>query len=321
MFTPAGKGRLGADTVTLGVGLAIFASLLFAGQDSISKHLADSYAPEFFLAIRFWAFAAFALGFAALRAPGGIRGALRAPRSIPLQAARGVLIITEIWIFTYGLTYIQLADLVAIFAFSPLLTTALAALVLGEKVGWRRWMAVSAAVLGVLIILQPGSEIFAAEDAWIGVALALLSAALYSGYTLLTRMTGRTDSIESSLLYFALVGAAAMTPAGLAVWGAQDVAPVDWLWILVLCGTGIGAHLALTMALRWAPASTLQPFSYIGLAGSILVAVLALGETLEASTLLGVTLIVAAGLYSLHRERIRAREARTEALMPLSGED
>ncbi|MDD2868069.1 DMT family transporter [Neomegalonema sp.] len=309
MFTPASRGRASVDTVTLGVGLAICASLLFAGQDSISKHLADNYAPEFFLAIRFWAFAGFALVFAAWRAPGGIRGALKAPRSIGLQMARGVLIITEIWIFTYALTYIQLADLMAIFSSSPLLTTALAAIFLGEQVGWRRWLAVGAAVLGVAIILQPGAGIFG-----FGALLGLLSAFLYSCYTLLTRMTGRTDSIESSLLYFALVGAVAMTPAGLSVWGDQNVAPMDWFWIFVLCCTGIGAHWALTKALSWAPASTLQPFSYIGVAGSILVAVAVLGERLEATTLLGVTLIVAAGLYALHRERIRAREARAAAL-------
>ena len=305
MFTPAAKGRSSVDTVTLGVGLAILTSLLFAGQDSISKHLADHYAPEFFLAIRFWAFLAFAMVFAAIRAPGGILGALKAPRSIWLQLARGTLIIVEIWIFTYALTYIQLADLMAIFSFSPLLTTALAAIFLGEKVGWRRWVAVGAAVLGVVVILQPGSGVFG-----VGALLGLLSAFLYSCYTLLTRVTGRTDSIESSLLYFALVGAVAMTPAGLAVWGEQNVAPIDWFWIFVLCCTGIAAHWALTKALSWAPASTLQPFSYIGVAGSILVAVVILGERLETTTLTGVTLIVAAGLYALHRERIRAKEAR-----------
>lgn len=309
MFTPAVKGRSSVDTVTLGVGLAILASLLFAGQDSISKHLADHYAPEFFLAIRFWAFLAFAMVFAAARAPGGIVGALKAPRSIWLQLARGTLIIVEIWVFTYALTYIQLADLMAIFSFSPLLTTALAAIFLGEKVGWRRWVAVGAAVLGVVVILQPGSGVFG-----VGALLGLVSAFLYSCYTLLTRVTGRTDSIESSLLYFALVGAVAMTPAGLAVWGEQNVAPIDWFWIFVLCCTGVAAHWALTKALSWAPASTLQPFSYIGVAGSILVAVVVLGERLETTTLIGVTLIVAAGLYALHRERIRAKEARLARL-------
>ena len=175
-----------------GIFLMIATSFVFACQDGISRHLAAEYNTFMVVMIRYWFFAAFVVVIAS-RHRGGIRRTARTSQPF-LQLGRGILLALEICVAVAGFTLIGLVESHAIFASYPLMITALAGPLLGERVGWRRWSAVLAGFAGMLIILQPGRGAFD--------PLALIpvaSAALFALYGLATRYASRRDSTATSV--------------------------------------------------------------------------------------------------------------------------
>ncbi len=138
-------------------------AFIFAAQDGISRYLGATYSPIFVIMLRYWFFAVFVVVICA-RAPGGLAGAVRTKRPWT-QAFRGVLLAAEVIVTVEAFVRLGLINTHAIFACYPLLISALAGPVLGEKVGWRRWAAVAVGFLGILIVLKPGSGVFTAEAA------------------------------------------------------------------------------------------------------------------------------------------------------------
>jgi len=182
----------------------ILTTLVFACMDAVSRHLATHYSVITVAAIRYWVFAAFVLATAAA-SPGGIRGVARskAPR---LQVFRGLLLAVELCIVVVAFVLLGLIGTHAIFAVYPLLVAALAGPVLGEYVGWRRGVAILVGLLGVLVILRPGFQVFSP------VALVPLAGALmFAVYNLLTRKVALVDRPETSLFYIGVVGAVAIS--------------------------------------------------------------------------------------------------------------
>ncbi len=174
-----------------GIWLMIFTSVIFAAQDGISRHLAETYNVWMVVMLRFWAFAVFVLLLAA-RAPGGIRAAART--AFPkLQLARGLILVAEICVMVVAFVTLGLIESHAVFTAYPLLVAALSGPILGEKVGWRRWAAIGAGFIGVLIILQPGSGVLT-----ITALIPLLAATMYALYSLLTRYVARRDRPRSA---------------------------------------------------------------------------------------------------------------------------
>ena len=141
-----------------GIWLMIATCVVFAVQDGISRHLASEYNTLMVVMIRYWFFASFVLALTT-RQPGGIRGTARTDQPI-LQIGRGTLLAAEICVMVYAFTLVGLINSLAIFTVYPLLVAALSGPVLGEFVGWRRWAAIGAGFIGVLIILQPSGGVF-----------------------------------------------------------------------------------------------------------------------------------------------------------------
>ncbi len=283
-----------------GVLLMVLACLVFAGQDGLSRHLADTTNVLMVVMVRYWFFAAFVVALARARS-GSVRAAARTSQPW-LQAARGLLLAAEICVTVWSFTLLGLAQSHAVFAAAPLLIVALSGPVLGERVGLRRWGAVAAGFAGILVILDPGSGALAPAA-----LVPLGGAALWALYQVLTRLASRRDSAATSFFWTGTVGAAGMTAVG--IWSWEPLQPADWGLMAALCVTGITGHWLLIRCYEAAEASSVQPFAYLQLVFATAVGALAFGETVERHVALGAAVVVGAGLFALWREARAGRGA------------
>lgn len=279
---------------------AILAFMVFASQDAISKHLVESYHPLMITFVRFWAFAAFAL-FLAARAPGGIRDALRTKHPV-LQVLRGLLLVSQIAVAMGAFAEAGLVKSQVIFASSPLLVAALAVPLLGEKVGWRRVLAIMVGLIGVLVILNPTDGGFDRT-----LILPILNAVQMAFYSIATRIVGRDEQASTSFFYLGIVGWLASTAVG--PFYLEPVANIDWIWFAIICVTGIASHYFLIMAYRRLDAIQIQPINYFQLVWASTLGVIIFGEVLHWNVLLGSAIVVGAGLFTIWREAVRRRRA------------
>lgn len=280
-----------------GIALMIATTFVFAVQDGISQHLASEYNVIMVVMIRYWFFAAFVIALSASQ-PGGVMATARTTQPL-LQIGRGLLLVAEICVMVLAFTLLGLVESHAIFTLYPLLIAALSGPVLGERVGWRRWVAIGVGFIGVLIILRPGLRVFAPEA-----LVPLLAALMFALYGLLTRRAARDDTAATSFFWTGVAGAVAITCVGPFFW--EPMTGPDWLWMGALCITGAGGHWLLIKTYEAAEAGTVQPFAYFQLVFATAIGLSIFGEMLDPWTTAGATLIVSAGLYTLWRER-RAR--------------
>ena len=294
-----------ADQVGRAILLTLITIGVFGVQDAVSKILMQDYSPFQVTMMRYWGFAVFALVLVARQAP--LRQALRS-RSPRLQLLRGVLLMADIWFFAMALQTVALGELQAIVIVYPLLVTLFAIPVLGEKVGIFRFAAVGAGFVGALIIMRPGGV----PLDW-GAGFALGSAAFYALYIVITRKVAALDSAATSMAYSALVGLVLSSGVGMFFW--QGMAWQDVTLVVLVMGTTCAGHGLMTFALTMAPASILQPFNYFSLPWAIVLSVVVFGDWIDAISLLGAGIIVAAGLVVMARERRkRVPKAAQEAV-------
>lgn len=284
----------------LGIGLMVLTTFIFALQDGLSRHLAENYSVFMVVMIRYWFFAAFVMTIASRKA-GGLRAAAATSQPI-IQSFRGFLLAAEICVMVTGFVYLGLVESHAVFATYPLLVAALSGPVLGEAVGWRRWMAIGVGFIGVLIILEPGFGVFSPY------ALIPLAAALmFALYGLLTRYVARRDSSATSFFWTGVTGAIAMTVVG--IWHWEPMASKDWIWMITLCLTGAAGHFTLIKCYEVAEASSVQPFAYLQLAFASTLGIFVFGETIRPNVAVGVAIILSAGLFTLWRAHVKSKQA------------
>lgn len=282
-----------------GILLMIATTLVFAAQDGISSHLAKEYNTFVVVMIRYWFFAAFVLAIAA-RSAGGVRATARTKQPL-LQIGRGALLALEICVAVYGFTLIGLVESHALFATYPLIITALSGPLLGETVGWRRWAAVGAGFVGMLIILEPGRGVFDPVA-----MIPIGSALLFALYGLATRYAARRDSTATSFFWTGVTGAVIMTAVGLPQW--QWMSAADTLWMLTLCITGVLGHWMLIRCYELAEASAVQPFAFFHQVFAAALGIAIFAETLRANVALGALVILAAGVFALWRAHQQENE-------------
>ena len=277
----------------LGILLMVATTFVFAVQDGISRYLAAEYNVLMVVMIRYWFFAAFVITLASRKA-GGIRAAAATKQPL-LQGFRSLLLVAEICVMVLGFTLLGLVESHAVFACYPLLVAALSGPVLGEHVGWRRWVAIAVGFVGVIIILEPGFGVFKPQ------AIVPLTAALmFALYGLLTRYAARQDDAQTSFFWTGTVACVAMT--GVGIWFWEPMTAYDWRWMIALCFTGALGHFTLIKCLEVAEASAVQPFAYLQLVFASIIGISVFGETVELNVALGVALIVTAGLFTLWRQ-------------------
>lgn len=285
-----------AQRTRAGIGFMVAAAFVFAIQDGLSRHLGGIYNILMIVMIRYWFFAAFVILVAARRS--GIRAAA-ATRQPVLQAFRGFLLAGEICVMVTSFVLLGLVESHSVFACYPLIVAALSGPVLGEKVGWRRWTAIAIGFCGILVILQPGVSVIDPVA-----VVPLIAASMFALYGLLTRYAARRDSAATSFFWTGTAGAVATTAVGMWFW--EPMARADWGWMALLCCFGVLGHWCLIRAYDLAEAGAVQPFAYLQLVFAAAVGIGIFGEPLRPAVVVGASIVVGAGLFTLWRARKRA---------------
>ena len=278
----------------LGIFLMVITTIVFASQDGLSKYLAAEYNVYMVVMIRYWFFAAFVMTISS-RKPGGIKQVAKTKTPL-LQIFRSLILVAEMCVTVLAFTLLGLAETHAIFASYPLIIAMLSGPILGEHVGWRRWLAICVGFFGILIILNPGNGIFSPYA-----LVPLAGAILFALYGLLTRYAGQYDNSSTSFFWTGIVGCIAMTAIGLNFW--DPVSQADWSIMLILSASGMLGHFLLIKCYEVAEASAVQPFAYLQLIWASLIGIIIFGEQITTNVLIGACLIVGAGLFTLWRER------------------
>ena len=228
---------------------------------------------------------------------------LRALRGAPLLRALSEAAATMLYITALALIPLSINS--ALLQASPLVVTMGAALVLGEKVGWRRWTAIAVGFSGVLIVLQPWNAAFQAAG-----LLTVLCVVVLAARDLSTRAMP-VDIGTFQLVTWAYL---ALVPAGLVLMtlGGDGFVPIDptrWFDLALALMSGLIGYYAVTAATRLGEAAVIAPFRYTRLVFALILAMLFLGERPGPAMLIGAALIIGSGLYTFTRERMRARAA------------
>lgn len=281
--------------------LVLGAVVLFSLSDVLAKLLRQSLPAVEIAWLRYIVFVAFGTFLAGRNRFAGLR-----PRRPVLQGLRGLGLVGSAVLFISGLGYLPVAEATAIGFISPAFITALSIPFLGEVVGLRRWAAVLAGLGGVLIVIRPGAGALQAAAAF-----PLLSALCWAATIIITRRMGATDRTQTTLFWSALTGLAALTilvPFGfvLPTLGQAGIALA-----LGICAS-VGQYLVI-IAYRLVPASTLASFSYAQILSSTGLGYLVFDAVPDRATLVGAAIVIASGLYTAHRERLRVLERRASA--------
>jgi drug/metabolite transporter (DMT)-like permease len=218
-----------------------------------------------------------------------------------MQVGRSALLLLSTMLNLYALRYLQLDEALAILFSTPFIVATLCVPLLGEHVGWRRWSAIIVGFLGVLVVTRPG---FGGMHP--AALLTLAGSFCYAFYVISTRVLARTDSSDTTQFYTSVVGAVAMTAVVPFVWEMPDSALTAGLMVLV-GALGAGGHYLLILAHRLAPASTLAPFIYTQMVWTTTLGFLVFNDVPHRWTIVGGSIVIASGLYLLHRETVRGK--------------
>jgi drug/metabolite transporter (DMT)-like permease len=227
------------------------------------------------------------------------------PKDAGFQIGRSLCLVFANGAFFWGLRFLPLADMLALFFISPILVTALSPFVLGEKVDTKRWLAVLVGFAGVLVIIRPGFE-----EVNAGTALGILSGVLYAVFVLLTRRI-RGLPVLVTTLYNALPGAIAVTLLAPLFW--QWPTMDQWLLLLAIGIISICAHYMLIMSFERAPASLLAPFAYSEIISGTIVGYYWFGDMPDSWTFAGAAILIASGLFISWHETRRTESEILEA--------
>jgi len=280
----------------LGLFCAFAATFVFSCQDALTKTLVVDYPIAFIVTLRYWAFIA-AGSYMAWRSAEGFKHSLKT-RHPWLQITRGLLLISNLLLMGYCFGQMGLADASALFQCSPLIGTVLAVILLGEKVGWRRIIALIIGFSGVLIMLRPGSGVFSVISLYV-----LFAAFSYALYMTLTRRVSHQDSAITSFLYIGLVGSVLTSALMFFFWTKVDGRGA--LLLVALCLLSIAAHGLTIKALSLASVTLVQPFTYLSLVWSVILGYIIFSDLPDYFTIIGAVIVVLSGLFVFHREKLR----------------
>jgi drug/metabolite transporter (DMT)-like permease len=279
-----------------GITLILAATMLFSISDAMAKVLGRTL-PVFEISwIRYFIFVLMAFGLA------GRTGRLRLRvRSPGLQILRGLSLVASAFFFVFALRLLPLADAAALGFISPLLITLLAIPMLGETVGIRRWAATIVGFIGVLIVVRPGAGTFEP-----GAIFVLLSSSSWAVASVLTRKMSGWDDAATTLLWSALTGFVVLSCTMPFVFVVPDAG--DFALALLLGLVASTGQYLMVLAYRHAGASLLAPLSYAQLIWSSSLGFLVFATLPDRWTILGALIIVASGIYTAHRTRVRASQ-------------
>ena len=212
-----------------------------------------------------------------------------------LQLLRSVVLMAATCLFFLSISKIGLAEATAIMDINPVLITLGAFLFLGEKIGPRRILGIIASMIGALIIIRPGTDVFT-----VYAVLPLVAAVCYTTYNLTTRFVGNRESPWTSLLYSAMFGAVVFSCMVPFFWQPVSLFSAGLMVLLSLCGTF--SQLFLIRALAIGEASLLAPFAYVGLIYATIWGLVFFGEFPDEWSIIGAIIIAISGFYVWYRD-------------------
>ncbi len=296
IVAPAPAPPARRDDTVRGVLLVVAAVFFFSCSDATAKYLTATLPSIEIAWIRYTCFLLLVLPLA--MGDGGVRVRTQQPL---MQILRGLGMLGSGVFFILGINYLPLAEAAATSYVSPAFVTALSIPLLGERVGPRRWVAVAIGLVGVLIVIRPGGAAF--QPAAI---FPILSAISWSAGIIITRRMTGAERPTTTLIWTALTGFAVLCvllPFNAVTPTLKELA----LGVLIGLVSTLGQWL-LIQAYRYGDASVLAPFSYIQLVWSTGLGYLVFSAAPDPWTLVGIAVIIISGIYTVHRERIRARE-------------
>jgi drug/metabolite transporter (DMT)-like permease len=294
-MTSESAGERRGDNPLHAIVLMVAAGVIFAATDAIVKFLTDELPPAQIVWSRYFFYLPILVPWALLR-----RRDLAVASPWP-QMARGTLLFVSTVLATIAIADLPLVEMTTIGFTGPLMTTALSVFMLSEKVGIRRWAAVTVGFIGVLIVMRPGGAAFS----W--PALLTLSGTLaWSFGFVLTRRLGAHDSALATLCWTTAIGLVGGTILAVPAWVEPSVAA--WGWMAINGAGNLFAQWLVIRSLEKAAASIVAPLIYVQLAWATILGWLVFGQTPDAGTWLGAAVIIASGIYIWHRERVRASQ-------------
>lgn len=313
------------DRPLIGISAVVAGLFLFSLQDVVIKYFSSEHSVLQIVIIR---------GISAVLVVGCVLLCLHGVRGFIVRYpvvifSKGLLGFLSYLVYYMAIASLPLAEVVAITFSAPIMVTVLSSVMLSEPIGIRRWCAVLAGFIAVLIIVGPGGKM-----ANIAVSFAALAAFSYALSSVIARCIGPDDKPWTVTFYFTvahLLGGVIVSIFMLA-WGPLiefDHPSVEFLtrpWsmgnataVLTMIALGINAALGfyfLNKAYLSTPASTVAPFEYSYILWAILFGYLFWGEIPQFSTLLGVLLLIGSNLYIIHREIINKRRQREPKVAP-----
>ena len=287
--------RVGETLSWRGIAYLLGAMLLLPVMDGLAKVLTARY-PVLQVS---WARFFFALLVLLPFARGLSLRALLLPDQLGLQLARSIFQVAAVSLFFLTISYLPLADSLALAFLYPMITVALAALLLGEHVDARRWLTVAVGFLGAIVIIRPGFGVFQPAS-----LLGLGTSFVFAAVIILTRKLAGTAPPAVILIWGTLVGAVLTTLLVPTVWVTPSLADLGVM--LALGAIGAVGHMLLLRAYEMAKASVLAPLGYVEMISAVAVGWLVFGDFPDAMTWLGIAIIVASGVYlALGTPRLR----------------
>jgi drug/metabolite transporter (DMT)-like permease len=291
-----------ADRPFRGIAM-ILASTVFLGASDVTAKYLSATLPS--IEIAWIRFLVFAMIMVPAMLPVSPLYALQSDRK-GLHVMRGVTLLLSSLFFISGLAFLPIAEASATGFVSPLFVTALSIFFLSERVGMRRWIATAVGLIGVLIILRPGSSAFHPAAFF-----PIVSALAWACTLIMTRMMSGREHAITTMTYSSIVGVCIVSALVPFVWVAPS-------WHDILFGILIGVastagQWIVVLAFRYADASVLAPFQYTQLLWVSILGFMIFGEVPDAWTVTGAAFIVASGLYTAHRERVRRSQLPVEA--------
>ncbi|SFK03708.1 S-adenosylmethionine uptake transporter [Mesorhizobium albiziae] len=284
--------RTSKNFILAGVLLMLGGDFLFALNDAMGKWLVASFSVGQVVLIR--SIGAFLI-LGPMIARQGPEKLWRMERP-GLQLLRVITATLDTALFYAAVVYLPLADVMSFYMAGPIYVAALSHLLLGEKVGWRRWAAVLIGFCGVLIMLNPSSAAFSLPSIF-----ALIGSISFAFVIILSRLLRGTS--DTTLVTWQTVGALVVGGA-LAIGDWKTPGALDFGAMLLLGVVSCGAHLMITRALKLAPASTLAPLHYTLLLWAVVFGLVFFNDVPSSRILIGSGIIVLAGLFIFHRQKV-----------------
>ena len=281
------------NNVLFGITLMVITTFMFSSMDGVSRYLAENNNVFTLVTMRYW-FIAFVMMVTCLFIKNRVSDILNTKQPY-IQFSRGVILSLNNCLVVYTFTLLGLVETHAIIACYPLIVAGLSVPFLGERFGWRRWMAIFTGFIGVIIILRPNTNVITE-----GSIFAIIGAIMFAVYLILTRYVSRSDTAITSFFWTGIGGTVTMSLISLFIW--DNILKEDYLWLLIMCVLSAGSHFMMVKTLQVAEASVVQPFSYLQLVFGSIIGVTIFSESIDLMIIVGALVVIGSGLFTTWRE-------------------